>query len=202
MEQKTDRRIRKTKALLEKSLLELMKTKPVKNITVKELVDHADVNRSTFYLHYTSIYDILEEMEQNLLNQVCEIFEKYPENYKESDSFSFFSDMLQIAFDNLDVCSILLSPKYDTGFIEKVQTILDQKVEERLQHLFGREFRISAYLSSFYISGCMGMLQTWLFDENRPSPDHMAKISYGLIMNTIDQMKHVSFEQLSAWGTV
>ena len=200
MEQKTDRRVRKTKALLQSSLLELMKTKPLKNITIKELTDHADINRSTFYLHYTSIYSILEELEQGLLDQVYQIFDTYPEDYNEENSFSFISAMLQIVFDNLEICNILLDPKYNTEFIEKVQTLLDKKVEERLQHILGRDFRISSYLSSFYITGCMGMLRTWRLDENRPSPDDMAKICYALIMNTVDQMKHVSFEELSSWG--
>lgn len=200
MEQKTDRRIRKTKALLQSSLLELLKTKTIKNITVKELTDHADVNRSTFYLHYTSIYDIIEELEQNLLDQVCQVFDAYPEDYNEEDSFSFISSMLQIVFDNLETCNILLDPKYNTKFMEKVQTLLDKKVEERLQHILGRDFRISSYLSAFYITGCMGMLRTWQFDEHRPSPDHMAKMCYGLIMNTVEQMKQASFEDLSSWG--
>ena len=200
MDHKIDRRVRKTKALLQNSLLELMKAKPLKNITIKELVDHADVNRSTFYLHYSSIYDIIEEMEQSLLDQVCQIFDTYPDDYNEENSFSFISAMLQIVFDNLETCNILLDPKYNTKFIEKIQMVLDKKVEERMQHILGQDFRISSYLSSFYITGCMGMLRTWRLDENRPIPDTMAKICYSLIMNTVDQMKNVSFKELSSAG--
>ena len=49
MDTKKDRRIRKSKEALKNSLIELMKEKPVNNITVKELVLTADLNRSTFY---------------------------------------------------------------------------------------------------------------------------------------------------------
>ena len=51
MEKKTDRRVRKTKAQLRAGLAKLMQTKSIKEITVKELVDEVDINRSTFYLH-------------------------------------------------------------------------------------------------------------------------------------------------------
>ena len=58
MAEKTDRRIRKTKAQLRRGLAKLLKEKTIKEITVKELVEEVDINRSTFYLHYTDIYDL------------------------------------------------------------------------------------------------------------------------------------------------
>lgn len=60
MNQKIDRRVRKTKAQLRAGLTKLMCEKSVKEITVKELVDEIDINRSTFYLHYTDINQLLE----------------------------------------------------------------------------------------------------------------------------------------------
>ena len=51
---KVDRRVRKTKAQLREGLARLMLQKSIKEITVKELVDEVDINRSTFYLHYTA----------------------------------------------------------------------------------------------------------------------------------------------------
>lgn len=55
MQKKTDRRVRKTKSQLRKGLAHLMKEKSIGEITVKELVDEVDINRSTFYLHYSDI---------------------------------------------------------------------------------------------------------------------------------------------------
>ena len=53
MAEKTDRRVRKTKAQLRLGLARLMKQKSIKEITVKELVNEVDINRSTFYLFMT-----------------------------------------------------------------------------------------------------------------------------------------------------
>ena len=64
-ENKTDRRVRRTKRLLLESLTSLMKEKPIKDISVKELTDLADINRGTFYLHYRDIYDMLEQLENH-----------------------------------------------------------------------------------------------------------------------------------------
>ena len=61
MSEHRDRRIRKTEEQLVKGLTKLMKTKSIKDITVRELADEVDINRSTFYLHYETISDLLEE---------------------------------------------------------------------------------------------------------------------------------------------
>lgn len=62
----TDRRVRKTEALLLKGLMQLMETKDIRDISVKELSDLVDINRSTFYLHYSDIYDMLAQIENEL----------------------------------------------------------------------------------------------------------------------------------------
>ena len=49
MAEKVDRRVRKTKAQLRAGLARLMQKKSIKEITVKELVEEVDINRSTFY---------------------------------------------------------------------------------------------------------------------------------------------------------
>ena len=64
MEKKTDRRVRKTKNQLRTGLARLMKKKNIGQITVKELVDDVDINRSTFYLHYSDIPSLLKEKER------------------------------------------------------------------------------------------------------------------------------------------
>jgi len=69
----TDRRVRKTKALLLKGLMQLMETKDIRDISVKELSDLVDINRSTFYLHYSDIYDMLAQIENELFIEFNDI---------------------------------------------------------------------------------------------------------------------------------
>ena len=72
----TDRRIRRTRALLRQGLIQLMDTKDIKDISVKELSDLADINRGTFYLHYNDIYDMLGKMEDELFTEFNEILDR------------------------------------------------------------------------------------------------------------------------------
>ena len=77
MQKKTDRRVRKTKSQLRKGLAHLMKEKSIGEITVKELVDEVDINRSTFYLHYTDIYQMLQQIEEDALEEITQVMQNY-----------------------------------------------------------------------------------------------------------------------------
>lgn len=60
----------KTQKKFEDSLLQLMKLKKFETITVNDITELADVNRSTFYRHYLDKYELLEKIEDNILSEV------------------------------------------------------------------------------------------------------------------------------------
>ncbi len=65
----SDRRVKYTLSALEDALLELMADKPIERISVKELCDKADVNRSTFYAHFGSPQELLDSITDTLFER-------------------------------------------------------------------------------------------------------------------------------------
>ena len=76
-EKRVDRRIRRTKRLLRQALAELMNEKEFKDITVKEITERADLNRGTFYFHYTDTYDLKDKIENELIDVFRENLDSY-----------------------------------------------------------------------------------------------------------------------------
>ena len=70
---------------LRQGLARLMQKKSIKEITVKELVDEVDINRSTFYLHYTDIYQMLEKIEEEAMADIREAMEGCPDDCTERE---------------------------------------------------------------------------------------------------------------------
>ena len=66
--EKTDARKRYTQMVLKQSLLKLLKEKPVNKITVKEVCELAQLNRATFYAHYSDCFALLESIENELID--------------------------------------------------------------------------------------------------------------------------------------
>ena len=62
-----DRRVKKTKKQLRLALMHLMTQKSAKSISVRELAEQADINRSTFYIHYKDVNDLLLHLEDEMV---------------------------------------------------------------------------------------------------------------------------------------
>ena len=62
-----DRRTRKTQAALHNALITLLNGKPLDQITITELTRQADVNRATFYAHYSNVYDLFRHVEEDFM---------------------------------------------------------------------------------------------------------------------------------------
>ena len=65
--EKKDARKRYTQMVLKQSLLKLLKEKPVNKITVKEVCELSQLNRATFYAHYSDCFALLESIENELI---------------------------------------------------------------------------------------------------------------------------------------
>ena len=70
---KNDQRTRLTKMLIRKAFTSLLSQKPIQSISIKELCAQAGINRGTFYAHYLDIYDLLEQMEQEMMADFQEV---------------------------------------------------------------------------------------------------------------------------------
>ena len=66
MATKNNRRTQMTRLLLKTALTELMQQKPFSEITIKDICAQADLNRTTFYLHYTDQYALLQDIEREV----------------------------------------------------------------------------------------------------------------------------------------
>ena len=76
-----NQRIRLSKTLLKNALVELLRVKRIDKISISELCEAAQINRTTFYKYYGSQYDLLSEMEQDFFQQLQQNFlDKNPED--------------------------------------------------------------------------------------------------------------------------
>ena len=65
-----NRSTRRTRSAIREALAEMLAVKPLGKITVQELIDRANICRTTFYAHYEDLYDLLSEVENNILSEI------------------------------------------------------------------------------------------------------------------------------------
>ena len=104
-----NRSVRNTKRKLNQSLIQLMGEKQITQISVKELTELADVNRGTFYFHYTDIYDMLRQTEEEFFVEFEAIFNEVPcKEYSSKLTRNYMEAIFTFVYDNRDFCRVLL----------------------------------------------------------------------------------------------
>ncbi|MBZ0098941.1 MAG: TetR/AcrR family transcriptional regulator, partial [Taibaiella sp.] len=105
---KTDGRVRYTRMVIRDSLLKLLAEKPIQKITVKEICDLAEINRATFYTHYRDPYDLLEQIENELFENMAATVKT-----EQSDPNNLTRKVFRVIEENADLCKVLFSENGD-----------------------------------------------------------------------------------------
>lgn len=171
MEKKIDRRIVMTKRLLKESLIELLKEKDIYHVSIRELCDNADINRSTFYKYYGSQFDLLTDMENDLLEFIAETVNSY-----EEDPEKLIMSICKYLEDHLEFARLIINNNVDPEFAQKVFAI--KSIKDSALKKF-RGYKTDAeleYIYAFLTFGAFRMVCIWLNKEKRETPKELAKL--------------------------
>ncbi|MCI8506091.1 MAG: TetR/AcrR family transcriptional regulator [Lachnospiraceae bacterium] len=150
------------------ALLRLYQTIPLKDITVRMLCQTAGYNRSTFYLHYRDIIDLLHDIDTDLLESLWENVVKV------LDAGTFGGEIPQNVKDfftvNSDRFAIMLQA--DDNFQEKLVSVMREQFAKHAHS------QMDIYRAEYTIAAVSGLFMTW-FERGRDLPveDLLALIS-------------------------
>lgn len=181
-----------TAAKMDEAFLALLEKKDFAYITVKEICATAGVNRSTFYLHYETIGDLLAESMEHMNRQFLD--------YMAHDSEAFMAKLHTCPMEEL----YLLTPEYLTPYLNYIKehrrlfrTATENAAVLGLNSSYNRMFRHvftpilerygvpqqdRAYLMAFYLQGLMAILTEWLKGDCADSIEHILAIIRRCIM--------------------
>ncbi|MDR0347799.1 MAG: TetR/AcrR family transcriptional regulator [Coriobacteriales bacterium] len=176
---KKDRRVTYTKTALRNALIELMRNQHISGITVKSICELADVNRSTFYLHYRDPYDLLHQMEQEVLETLGARLNTQQDTDEGSPmSLAALTEILEYAQENSQLAHVLLSENCDFA-LQRHITELVQADTTWMNPI--HDERTKDYVISYNITGCIAIAEKWLRDGMIEQPDKIAQLMFQVI---------------------
>lgn len=187
----TDHRVRVTRMLIRKAFVELLRQKPIQNVSIRELCERAGINRSTFYAHYPDLYALLEDLENEMLAD----FEKSLEPLLQAQGedltpLKATTNVLRCLKDNADLCAVMLGPYGDKEFSAKVIRIGRERCIETYAASFpGASRRQLEGFYTFVSAGCIALLEKWLADGMPIPVDELAAIAESIMMQGIGFLK-------------
>lgn len=176
-----NQRIMLTRRLVKESLVRLLATQGIRQVSIRELCEQAGINRSTFYKHYGSQYDVLAEMEDEVIARISENLVEY----QPSSDLDKLEAICSFAATNIEMVRMLTSNNVDPSFPGRLfgLPLIRSLIEQKLGEAYGEEHRL--YISELLVNGCYSMLLRWLERENRmPARDfaHLLREMTGRIV--------------------
>ena len=174
---KKDRRIDKSKTALKEALILLMDEKEFKNITITEIVQSANLNRGTFYKHYQTQEELLNELIDDVL---IDLIHSYREPYVKIKNFEvgkLSSGSVKI-FDHVERYShfytIIINSNVLPGFQNRICQVLKELVQKELISPMPNPGIDPSLLSSYNAYALFGLIIEWVNGEFKFTSQQMA----------------------------
>ena len=180
-EMRESRKTQYTRKALEDGLIELMKSKPFEKITVTELCGHTDINRSTFYMHYEDIYELLCSIEEDVLAWQRQVVDDLGGKRNEGRGALLQSMEQLFAYfvENSKCLQVLMSERGDIFFQQRFF-----EAAYRMYNFSGVHNPKKALAEDprfiFVVNGGVGLTQYWLKNGLKESPREIAEIIYDM----------------------
>lgn len=188
-EQKQDRRIRRTQKLLKDSLIELMEEKEFKNISVKDITERADLNRGTFYLHYSDTYHLLQDIEEEVLLSFQEMIDCYKHGFQRDTLLPVLNPIIDYISENSAICKILFENNASTDFLNRFHSLIHKNGLEIIETMFPRaEDSIADCFFEFVTYGLIGMLRQWIDTGQKLPKKRLAELADKAVMGTASRL--------------
>lgn len=157
-----DCRVRRTKRLIRKGLTELAQEKSIDKITVKELTDKIDINRGTFYLHYSDIENLIDCIHKDIYEGFRRILDAVTLERILKEPGEILFDVCSFLKQNSDICSLLLNSYETSALARDIGTLLDEKCCELLRLAYPElNEETHGILSEYFIYGGIGVIRSW-----------------------------------------
>ena len=171
---KSESKYLNTARLMDEALINILDKKDFEYITVKEVCEKAGVNRSTFYLHYEGMHDLLDEASRYLNDLFLEHMKKSNVNSEIVKKISttpleklrlvtpeyvtpyleFISEHKKLFITSVRVCGLLK--------LDKAYAALYKHVLEPILARFNVEEAERGYVADFYIHGLIAIVTRWI----------------------------------------
>lgn len=184
---KTDRRVQRTRELLQKALIKLIDERKYEAITIQDIVDQANVGRTTFYLHYSNKDELFLSCHEAIVSGFHFLHPLSPEELLSSEAPSG----MIAAYRHLAEVRSMLNPIFqgqDSPLIlRRIRARSAQHIEASLRATFAEAgSAIPLDVLANYLAGAQIALVQWWLEKRRPhTPEKLAQTFHRLQCSAI-----------------
>ncbi|MCR5370497.1 MAG: TetR family transcriptional regulator C-terminal domain-containing protein [Clostridium sp.] len=178
---RTDRRVVRTKRAIRNAFAKLVSVKPLPEITVRELSDEADINRKTFYNYYSDIYQVMDEVENEIVTAFTEALRSVDLAEALKNPNLIVSRMMNIINDDSDFYGHVFSLGVNATLLEKLIRVMKDMIREEVNRTLMVDPELLDFALDFEISGIISAYQAWFNSGCRMDRQKLAKYASAIM---------------------
>ena len=182
---KPDRRIMKSKRAIKKAFLTILSTKDINDITIKNIADVADVDRKTVYNYYNGTYEILNEIENEMVNTINETVRSINIEGNIGSHDLIFKKISEVVTSNMEFYNILMKLSYDSQLIKKLITVFSEYSKKIIAQYKLPEGLSIDNASIFITSGVLNVYHSWFNSDRSVSFEEISNQLATLVANSL-----------------
>jgi len=190
MPPKIDRRAARTRKALHQALLALMLRKGYEALSVQDIIDEADVGRSTFYAHYTGKEDLLRNGFQMLREELKEAQSaaRVGPEASHDDPLGFSTAMFEHAARYADHYRTMIGGRGGTVTENEIRLILSEMVRQELPPTLRGDDIPRDFVVQFIVGAFLTALNWWFERKPKLSPSQVDAMFRSLVLDGLSSL--------------
>ncbi len=177
---KNDKRSLRTRSVIKKAVMVLLKTKRVEEIGVSEIAKIAIISRNSFYTHYNAVSDVIDDIFNDIISRFDDILIRYDYNDFIVDPYPLLKELASPLTDNSAFSEFVVFSKNSTVIVQGIIDALTDKFYNMYKINRQNSVKVS-YLINFIVSGSVQFVYKW-FKEGKPAPFDEVLIQVSLLV--------------------
>ena len=181
-----DRRVIRTKRAIHRAMAKLMTEKDVNAISVTDIAELADVNRKTFYNYYAGVYQLVDEMENEIVEYFADLIRSTDFAQALADPSVIFDTLYETISKHVDIIDALFNSGNNASLINKVLGKLIEMTSDAAVQQFKSDPEKTEIIIRFIFSGEIAAYQAWYRSGRKMPVKELAGTIQTLCMKGLD----------------
>ena len=188
---KMDKRSVRTRSVIKKAVIVLLKKKRLDEIAVTEITKIALISRNSFYTHYNSVADVLEDIFKDVLQNFDQVLEKYDYSEFEKDPYPCLKEISVPLITNSAFAEYVVFSKTQNNFVQNIVDALTERFYALYLKNRGTANENIPYMVNFLVGGAIEFVYKWFKDGKNVPFDEVLKGVSSLISEGIKMIRTI-----------
>ena len=172
----TDRRVLRTKRAIRNAFAKLLTEKDINDITIRDIADLADINRKTFYNYYAGVYQVVDEIENDIITTLETVLGEVDFKRDMRAPFVFFEKVTSIINLDLDFYGQMLAMNRNVSLVTKIAALMKEKTKKAMMAQLALPEETADVVLEYTFSGMVAVYQKWFHSHRSASIEEISEL--------------------------